>query len=493
MREKIVAMVRFYLSNVGLAQDASVRNLIGRDRYVLLSALLLKPKLRCVCFGDWHIIREALALWMETCVKVSYPVDGHEVDLLEADVQLSPDGRHVRRTRRFDADAKRRGAAAAGAIAATQAASFARGVMNNAKKFMGAIFAEVAARVAADAALEAGRASNAARVAHSAAAALAKRTRSEKRSSVLGRSTRRREGSVISTTKGTGDIDEGVRFFDGEDERSVPGGDPEVEDEKISCDYDVQSSLKKFSERGCLPSISKVKAGTVGTDVIFGVSGEMSVRDDTLHSACFKCDAYRAQTLLSLGADPNKCDKHGMTPLHHAVASGSLYVTALLLLQRANIAAVDRWKRTPLHIAVERHHIAMVKLLTEAGAPLDAVSIHGQTPLESAIDCNYTRISDFLIMQRQPITTEHRKKRRGSLLVGKFREASVTADPELAKAIKEETEMESFMTQMESSAQLAARNSLHSKPVKLKRSSLLVGDLKLLFSKDKTGDRPLGL
>ena len=142
---------------------------------------------------------------------------------------------------------------------------------------------------------------------------------------------------------------------------------------------------------------------------------------------------------------PNRRDKNDMTPLHYAVEGGSQYVTALLLLQNANLGNVDKWKSTPLHYAVENRNMNMVRLLVNAGAPLSIVSIHGQTPIDLAIDRNYQDIADWMILNKpQSKKKEHEKKAVGSLLVGKFRRSSMQRDPELARAIREKTELELF-------------------------------------------------
>ncbi|MCW3055013.1 MAG: Ankryin [Chthonomonadales bacterium] len=68
------------------------------------------------------------------------------------------------------------------------------------------------------------------------------------------------------------------------------------------------------------------------------------------------------------GADPNRGEAQGETPLMAAVSRGNLAIVALLLTKGANVSARNADGQTALKIAQEQKLIAMVNLLTAAGA-----------------------------------------------------------------------------------------------------------------------------
>ena len=77
--------------------------------------------------------------------------------------------------------------------------------------------------------------------------------------------------------------------------------------------------------------------------------------------------------LLDKGADVNRGDEYGTTPLIAAAQMGDCEVAKLLLDRGANIEkANDNW-RAPLMTAVDANNKEMVKLLIERGADI----IHG--------------------------------------------------------------------------------------------------------------------
>ena len=323
--------------------------------------------------------------------------------------------------------------------------------------------------------IDAHRAAKAAKVAFSAALAVAKNKLSKEdelmipidndsssssssssssrgRSSILGRRTRKTRLESMANRIMISSSDEE------EEEEEVKKEDKEEEnDDNKKVIIEDETSLKQYSERfGGLPRATERYLNTLRRSVTQrSKDGALLYKGESLHSASLKADKYRVQALLHLGADPNRRDEHDMTPLHHAVDGRSLYVTALLLLQNANLGNVDKWKSTPLHYAVENRDMGMVRLLVNAGAPLSIVSIHGQTPIDLAIDRNFQDIADWIILNKPPADDTvsssserkrkgYEKKRVGSLLVGTFRRSSMQEDPELARVIREKTELEVF-------------------------------------------------
>ena len=92
-----------------------------------------------------------------------------------------------------------------------------------------------------------------------------------------------------------------------------------------------------------------------------------AMRATPLHSAMAtrRPDAAAgiARTLLARGADPNRQQEGGWTPLHAAAQSGDPELVALLLEHGADRAIVNDGGQTPLELALTKEHIAVVALL----------------------------------------------------------------------------------------------------------------------------------
>jgi len=110
------------------------------------------------------------------------------------------------------------------------------------------------------------------------------------------------------------------------------------------------------------------------------------------------------KVLLEAGADVNKADKKGRTPLHYIATAadeasikagengddwdckGGLEVLKLLFEAGADVNKVDKHGKIPLHIAL-RHvrtgvHASLVKAFLEAGADTNKANKKGKTPLD---------------------------------------------------------------------------------------------------------------
>jgi len=89
--------------------------------------------------------------------------------------------------------------------------------------------------------------------------------------------------------------------------------------------------------------------------------------------------------LLAHGADVNKGDGAGWSPLHYAAWFGSSTAILQVLLDRgANINALNDRSITPLYFASVAGHESQVKLLLERGADRNIASRTGYTPLRAA-------------------------------------------------------------------------------------------------------------
>ena len=112
-----------------------------------------------------------------------------------------------------------------------------------------------------------------------------------------------------------------------------------------------------------------------------------------LHSAARHGDAGMVAALLRQGADVNKRDRQGDTPLHSSVAAGHnrpdrIGVAKLLLTWGADPNLENKWGDTPLMLAgLKKPHTAMILLLLSEGANPNTrhqAKYGGYTPLHAS-------------------------------------------------------------------------------------------------------------
>ena len=150
----------------------------------------------------------------------------------------------------------------------------------------------------------------------------------------------------------------------------------------------------------------------------------------TLHWASSVDDSEAVEQLIRCGADPNKTDILGVSPLHLSISGNSRCLELLLranadvalknvhgktgmhylsecgwdttsldLLLRygANIEATDHFGRTPLHLTGREDNHLMVSGLLERGANINARATSGWTCLHQALHSNsYNSLSILL-------------------------------------------------------------------------------------------------
>ena len=87
--------------------------------------------------------------------------------------------------------------------------------------------------------------------------------------------------------------------------------------------------------------------------------------------------------LLDLGADPGPL---GWTPLHHAVALGTLEEVVKLLKEGADAEAKDFWERTAFLLAVHGGDVAKADLFLSRGANREATGRCGRTALHYPVE-----------------------------------------------------------------------------------------------------------
>src|SRR5262249_23861539 len=104
-----------------------------------------------------------------------------------------------------------------------------------------------------------------------------------------------------------------------------------------------------------------------------------------LSNAIIANDLDRVRFLVSKGADINKPDSQGWTPLQSAARQRHDDMVKLLIELGADVNLADSSGTTPLLAAVARDHVPTIKALLEHGADIEKADPEGYRPLPFAI------------------------------------------------------------------------------------------------------------
>ena len=104
-----------------------------------------------------------------------------------------------------------------------------------------------------------------------------------------------------------------------------------------------------------------------------------------LSNAIIANDLDRVKFLVSKGADVNKADNQGWTPLQSAARQRHDGMVKLLIELGADVNLADSSGTTPLLAAIARDHIPSIKVLLEHGADIEKAGPEGYRPLPFAI------------------------------------------------------------------------------------------------------------
>ena len=108
-----------------------------------------------------------------------------------------------------------------------------------------------------------------------------------------------------------------------------------------------------------------------------------------------------AERLIERGAKVNIVDRHGLTPLHHAVTQGNTTLVQALLEKGASTSAGRH--SSPLYLACANGAEAVVELLLSRHADADARTEEQMTPLHVAAAHGYCRIVQLLLPHTEPL------------------------------------------------------------------------------------------
>jgi ankyrin repeat protein len=101
--------------------------------------------------------------------------------------------------------------------------------------------------------------------------------------------------------------------------------------------------------------------------------------------------------LLERGADTNKADNEGRTPLLVAAAMGQLAVVSCLLKVGADVDKRDNEGRTPLFVGAITGRLPVVRYLLKHGANINQACNDGGTPLMIAAAHKHAEVVTWLI------------------------------------------------------------------------------------------------
>ncbi len=88
--------------------------------------------------------------------------------------------------------------------------------------------------------------------------------------------------------------------------------------------------------------------------------------------------------LLKAGANPNKQNINGFTPLVFSIYQNNIAAVRHLLENHVDLNLKDGDGLSPLHFCSNFNRVAIAKLLIENGANIKTVSLKGLTPVEAA-------------------------------------------------------------------------------------------------------------
>ncbi|XP_010549862.1 PREDICTED: potassium channel SKOR isoform X2 [Tarenaya hassleriana] len=120
---------------------------------------------------------------------------------------------------------------------------------------------------------------------------------------------------------------------------------------------------------------SNVRIKQLESDITYHIGKQEAELALKVNSAAYYGDLYQLKSLIRAGADPNKTDYDGRSPLHLAAARGYEDVTLYLILEGVDVNSKDKPGNTPLLEAIKNGNDRVASILAKEGASLDIENV----------------------------------------------------------------------------------------------------------------------
>ncbi|RAL37423.1 hypothetical protein DM860_000117 [Cuscuta australis] len=115
---------------------------------------------------------------------------------------------------------------------------------------------------------------------------------------------------------------------------------------------------------------SKIGLKQLESDITFHIGKQEGEFAQKVNSAAYHGDLHQLKTLIRAGADSNKRDYDGRSPLHLAASRGYEAIALYLIQEGVDLNAQDNFGNTPLLEAIKSGHDRVASLLVKEGAML---------------------------------------------------------------------------------------------------------------------------